>query len=202
MPRIFLFFKAPGQVIEFNHRPGLRTLSWEPPAEPEVGQDWQALKAVAETVQGLTCPVLIVKSFKGHKMISKCQDDVGKLISMMVKHLVSVLCKWLVIKSNASIYLSKELKRKGPAPRASVNPMDMKLWSSTQPVSSDGQRQKTFFFFFFSVMLLNGDHLPSLGLYFFVPFPFALFSKTSTGGHSVSHRADSSSPLLSGLKQI
>lgn len=159
MPRIFLFFKAPGQVIEFNHRPGLRTLSWEPPAEPEVGQDWQALKAVAQTVQGLTCPVLIVKSFKGHKMISKCQDDVGKLISMMVKHLVSVLCKWLVIKSNASIYLSKELKRKGPAPRASVNPMDMKLWSSTQPVSSDGQRQKTFFFFFQSCYLMVTTYL-------------------------------------------
>ena len=133
-------------------------------------------------------------------MISKCQDDVGKLISMMVKHLVSVLCKWLVIKSNASIYLSKELKRKGPAPRASVNTMGMKLWSSTQPVPSDGQRQTTFVFF--SVTILNGDHLPSLGLYFFVPFPFALLSKTSMGGHSVSHRADSSSPLPSGLKQI
>lgn len=55
-------------------------------------------------------------------------EDVGKLISMMVKHLVSVLCKWLVVRGNAAVYLCDgELRMKGLASRASVNRVGARL---------------------------------------------------------------------------
>lgn len=65
----------------------------------------------------------------------------------------------------------------------------------------------SFLFFFFESRYLTSDHLPTVGFDSFVPFPFALFPKSSTvgmelGGHPVPHRADSCRPVLSGLKQI
>lgn len=48
-------------------------------------------------------------------------------MSMMVKHLVSVLCKWLVIRSNAAVYLCKELRMKDPASTASVDMVGVRL---------------------------------------------------------------------------
>lgn len=99
------------------------------------------------------------------------------------------------------IYLSRELRTKDPTSRASVNLVGLRLRANTQPLSSDGPKQNAFPIF--GVLILSSDHLPSSGLYiFFVPLPFALFPKTSMGGHSVPRRADSSSPLLSGLQPI
>lgn len=54
-------------------------------------------------------------------------EDVGKLISMMVKPSVSVLHKWLVIGSNSAIYLGKELRTQDPASRTLVNTVGVRL---------------------------------------------------------------------------
>lgn len=90
-------------------------------------------------------------------------------------------CQWLGIKSNdALIY-----------PRSSgwrTQPQLIEwVWGSEPTpnffLTSGGQKQKTSFPF--SEYGYFRDHLPSLGFYFFVPFPFALFPITSMGGHSV-----------------
>lgn len=57
-------------------------------------------------------------------------------------------------------------------------------------------------FSMFWVRRLTSDHLPSFGFHSFVLFPFAWLPKPSMGGHSVPHRAGSSSPVPSGLKHL
>lgn len=122
-------------------------------------------------------------------------------MSMMVKHLVSVLCKWLVIRSNAAVYLYKELGMKDLA--SSVTTVSGGEAVSQPPTClfQMGKSRKPLYHFFF-FFLSHDTYLLSFGFSFFVPFPFALFPNTSMGGHSVPHRADSCSPVLSGLKQI
>ena len=62
-----------------------------------------------------------------HDKISKCREDVRKLISTTVKHLARVLCKWLVIRSSPALYSSKGLQRlPRPAPGGLVNIVGMK----------------------------------------------------------------------------
>ena len=78
-----------------------------------------------------------------HDKISKCREDVQKLISAMVKHLARVLCKWLVIRSSPALYLSKGLQRlPRPAPGGLVNIVGMK-----HPMAKP--ENLSFFFFFF-----------------------------------------------------
>ena len=116
----------------------------------------------------------------------------GKLISTMVKHSVRVLCKWVVIRSSVFIRGAPEA---APTPGALVNIMAMK-----HPMAKP-EKLSLFFFFFESLYLVVTTDL-IWGLLSLFLSSLHCFLKCLWVGILGSHRAESSSSLLSGLKQI
>lgn len=95
-------------------------------------------------------------------------------MSVMVKHLVSVLCKWLVIRSNAAVYLYKELGMKDLA--SSVTTVSGGEAVSQPPTClfQMGKSRKPLYHFFF---FFESRYLPTfIWVFFLCSFPICIVS--------------------------